>query len=98
MWIADGTVKRQRDHSSDAGDRLEITACRIIRCDVAHLPVKCGNLLSQSLGNVDERLQISKLERCSAKGDQCRRQSDLDWISGVVSGRFAVCDIRQVAK
>lgn len=58
MWIADGTVERKRDHSSDAGDRLEITACRIVRCDVAHLPVKSGDLLSQSLGNFDERLQI----------------------------------------
>jgi hypothetical protein len=58
MWIADGTVERQRDHSSDAGDRLEIAARKIVRCDVAHLPVKSGDLLSQSLGNVDERLQI----------------------------------------
>ena len=98
MWIADGTVERKCDHSSDAGDRLEIATGRIVRCDVAHLPVKSGDLLSQSLGNVDERLQISKLERCSAKGDQCRRQSDLDWFSGVVSGSYAACDIRQVAK
>jgi len=46
----------------------------------------------------DRPSRLSKLERCSAKGDQCRRQSDLDWFSGVVSGSYAACDTRQVRK
>ena len=46
----------------------------------------------------DRPSRLSKLERCSAKGDQCRRQSDLDWFTSVVSGSYVARHRRQFAR